>query len=123
VTENAKVDIPGAMIEEQIDNMLRDMEMRMMYQGMRMEDFLKYSGQTMEQMREMYKKQAEERVKTQLVLEAVTKAEGIEPTDEEIDRELQRFADQAKKTLEDFKRTCPRGTSATSRRSRPSTRP
>ena len=109
VTENAKVDIPGAMIEEQIDNMLRDMEMRMMYQGMRMEDFLKYSGQTMEQMREMYKKQAEERVKTQLVLEAVTKAEGIEPTDEEIDRELQRFADQAKKTLEDFKKDMPEG--------------
>ena len=109
VTENAKVDIPGAMIEEQIDNMLRDMEMRMMYQGMRMEDFLKYSGQTMEQMREMYKKQAEERVKTQLVLEAVTKAEGIEPTDEEIDKELQRFADQAKKTLEDFKKDMPEG--------------
>jgi len=109
VTENATVDIPAAMVEEQIDSTLRDMEMRMMYQGMRMEDFLKYSGQTMEQMREMHRRQAEERVKTQLVLEAVTKAEGIEPTDEEIDKELQRFADQAKKTLEDFKKDMPEG--------------
>ena len=76
------------MVEEQIDAMLRDMELRMMYQGLRMQDFLKYSGQTMEQLRDTYRQQAEDRVKTQLTLEAITKAEGIEPTDEEIDKEL-----------------------------------
>ena len=95
ISDNAKIDIPKAMVEEQIDAMLRDMELRMMYQGLRMEDFLKYSGQTMEQMRETYRQQAEDRVKTQLTLEAITKAEGIEPTDEEIDKELSRFAEQA----------------------------
>ena len=109
VSDNAKIDIPKAMVEEQIDNMLRDMELRMMYKGLRMEDFLKYSGQTMEQMRETYRQQAEDRVKTQLTLEAITKAEGIEPTDEEIDKELERFAEQGKKTLEEFKKDMPEG--------------
>ena len=109
VSDNAKIDIPKAMVEEQIDNMLRDMELRMMYQGLRMEDFLKYSGQTMEQMRETYRQQAEDRVKTQLTLEAITKAEGIEPTDKEIDKELERFAEQGKKTLEEFKKDMPEG--------------
>ena len=88
VSDNAKIDIPNAMIEEQIDSMLRDMELRIMYQGLRMQDFLKYSGQTMEQMRQTYRQQAEDRVKTQLTLEAITKAEGIEPTEEEIDLSL-----------------------------------
>lgn len=109
VSDNAKVDIPKAMIEEQIDNMLREMELRMMYQGLRMEDFLKYSGQTMEQMRDSYRQQAEDRVKTQLTLEAITKAEGIAPTDEEIDKELERFAQQSNKTLEEFKKDMPAG--------------
>lgn len=109
VVENAQVDIPAAMIEDQIDSMLRDMEMRMAYQGMRMEDFLKYSGQTMEQMREMYKPQAEERVKTQLVLEAVKKAENIEPSDEDIEEELKELAQRSKKSLEEFKAGLPEG--------------
>ena len=109
VVENAEVDIPEAMIEDQIDNMLRDMELRLMYQGMKMDDFLKYSGQTREQMREMYKPQAEERVKTQLVLEAIRKAESIEAGDEDVDQEMARFAEQGKKTLEEFKKNLPEG--------------
>lgn len=109
ISDNAKIDIPKAMVEEQIDVMLRDMELRMMYQGLRMQDFLKYSGQTMEQLRDTYRQQAEDRVKTQLTLEAITKAEGIEPTDEEIDKELSRFAEQGKKTLEEFKKDMPEG--------------
>ena len=103
VCENAKVDIPDAMIEDQIDNMLRDMEMRMMYQGMKLDDYLKYTGQTREQLRDMYKPQAEERVLSQLVLEAVKKAENIEATDEEIDAEIARYAEQSKMELDKFK--------------------
>ncbi len=103
VVENAEMDIPNGMIEEQIDNMLRDMEMRMMYQGMRMEDYLKFSGQTIEQIRDMYKTPAEERVRTSLVVEAVMKAEGIEATEEEIDAEIAKYAEQNKQSLEQFK--------------------
>ncbi len=103
VSENAEIDIPAAMIEDQIDSMLRDMEMRMMYQGMKLDDYFKYTGQTREQVREMYKPTAEERVRTQLVIEAVMKAEGIQATDEEIDAEISKYADQNKKSLDEFK--------------------
>ena len=103
ICENAKVDIPDAMVENQIDNMLRDMEMRMMYQGMKLDDYLKYTGQTKEQMREMYKPQAEERVLSQLVIEAVKKAENIEATDEEIDAEIAKYAEQSNIEVEKFK--------------------
>ena len=105
ISENAKVDIPDAMVDDQIDNMLRDMEMRMMYKGMKLDDYFKYTGQTREQVREMYKDSARERVLTQLVLEAVKKAENIQATDEEIDAEMTKYAEQSKKSLEDFKKT------------------
>ncbi len=103
VCENAKVDIPAAMIDDQVDGMLRDMEMRMAYQGMKLDDYFKYTGQTREQVRDLYKPQAEERVLSQLVIEAVKKAENIEATDEEIDAEIGRYADQSKVDLEKFK--------------------
>ena len=103
VCENAEVDIPAAMIEEQIDNMLRDMEMRMMYQGMKLDDYFKYTGQTREQVREMYKAPAEERVKTQLVVAAVMKAEEIKADEAEIDVEIGKYAEQNKKSLDEFK--------------------
>lgn len=103
VCENAKVDIPDAMIEDQIDAMLRDMEMRMAYQGIKLDDYFKYTGQTREQVREMYREQANERVKTQLVMEAVKKAENITATEEETDAEISKYAEQNKKTLEEFK--------------------
>lgn len=103
VCENAEVDIPAAMIEEQIDNMLRDMEMRMMYQGMKLDDYFKYTGQTREQVREMYKPSAEERVKTQLVVAAVMKAEEIKADEAEIDAEIAKYAEQNKQSLDEFK--------------------
>ena len=103
VVENAEVDIPAAMIEDQIDNMLRDMEMRMMYQGMKLDDYFKYTGQTREQVREMYKAPAEERVKTQLVVAAVMKAKEIKADEAEIDVEIGKYAEQNKKSLDEFK--------------------
>ena len=104
ISENAKVDIPDAMIDDQIDNMLRDMEMRMMYQGMKLDDYFKYTGQTREQVRDMYKPQAEERVLGQLVIEAVKKAENIEATDEETDAEIAKYVEQNKQSVEEFKK-------------------
>lgn len=103
VVDAADCDIPDAMIQDEITTMLREMEMRMMYQGIRFEDYLKYTGQTLEQVRENYKPEAANRVKTQLVLEAVAKAENIVPTDEDVDEAI---ADQAKRVnrdVEEFK--------------------
>lgn len=103
VVDAADCDIPDAMIQGGITTMLREMEMRMMYQGIRFEDYLKYTGQTLDQVRENYKPEAANRVKTQLVLEAVAKAENIVPTDEDVDEAI---ADQAKRVnrdVEEFK--------------------
>lgn len=99
-----EMDIPNGMVEEAIDNMLRDMEMRLMYQGMKLDDYFKYTGQTREQVREVYREQAAERVKTQLALEAIRDAEKIEATEEEIDAEIAKLADSRKKSLEDMKK-------------------
>ena len=99
-----EMDIPNGMVEEAIDNMLRDMEMRLMYQGMKLDYYFKYTGQTREQVREMYREQAAERVKTQLALEAIRDAEKIEATEEEIDAEIAKLADSRKKSLEDMKK-------------------
>lgn len=103
VVDAADYDIPDAMIQDEITTMLREMEMRMIYQGIRFEDYLKYTGQTLDQVRENYKPEAANRVKTQLVLEAVAKAENIVPTDEDVDEAI---ADQAKRVnrdVEEFK--------------------
>jgi len=105
VVEDAQVDIPEPMVENQIDQMLRDMELRMMYQGMKMEDFLKYTGQTIESMRESQHDDALGRVKTQLVLDAVRKAENIEASDEEVKAQIEKFAPQTGKSAEDFEKT------------------
>ena len=103
--EDAKIDIPEAMITEQTDNMLRDMEMRLMYQGMKLDDYFKYTGQTREQVSEMYKPEAEKRVRTQLVLEAIREKEGIEAAEEDVDEQMKTFAENSRKSLDDFKAT------------------
>ncbi len=103
VVDAADCDIPDAMIQDEITTMLREMEMRMMYQGIRFEDYLKYTGQTLDQVRESYKPEAANRVKTQLVLEAVAKAENIVPTDEDVDEAIAEQAKRVNRDVEEFK--------------------
>ena len=98
-------DIPDAMIDDEIDVMLREMKLRMMYQGLQFEDYIKYTGQTEEQIKEMYKPEAKNRVKMQLVLEAGIKAEGIEPTEEEVEKAIADEAQRAGRDVEDFKKS------------------
>lgn len=95
---NAEVDIPHAMVDDQVTYMLREMQMRMAYQGLRFEDFLKYTNQTVDQLRQQYHGEAERRVKLELVLDAIVKAEGIEPTAEEVKAQI---VEQAKRTKQD----------------------
>ena len=93
--ENAQVDIPQAMIDDQADYMVREMSMRMSYQGLRMEDYMKYTGQTIDDLKTMYKPEAEKRVRAELVIDAIRKAENIEPDEAEVDKEI---AEQAKRS-------------------------
>ena len=92
---NASVDVPPPMVEEQLDQIMREMQLRMAYQGLKMEDYLKYTGQSAQQMRDMYRSEAESRAKVELTLEAIRKAEGIEPTEEEVEKQIE---EQAKRS-------------------------
>ena len=103
VLDNAEVMIPEAMIERQIDSMMRDFEYRLMGNGLKLDDFLKYTGSDMQAFRENYRGQAIKSVKAHLVLEAIEKAENIDATEEQIDKQLAAFAAQTGKTVEEFK--------------------
>ena len=103
--ENASMDIPQAMINEQTNYLLREMQMRMAYQGLKMEDYLKYTGQTIEQLADMYKGEAEHRVKVELTLDAIRKAEGIEPTEEDVAKQIAEQAERMGQSVEDFEKT------------------
>ena len=105
VMENATVEIPNAMIERQIDSMMRDFEYRLQAQGLKLADFIKYTGQDMKAFRENYRGQAEKSVKAHLVLSAVEKAEAFEPSAEAIDEQIAKFAPQTGKTVEELKAT------------------
>ena len=104
-TANAQMDIPEAMIRDQLNYILREMQMRMAYQGLRLEDYLKYTGQTVEQLADMYKGEAEQRVKMELTLEAIRKAEGVEPTDEDVQKQIAEQAERMGQKVEDFEKT------------------
>ncbi|MBQ4075630.1 MAG: trigger factor [Clostridia bacterium] len=99
----ADCDIPDSMIEDEIEIMIREMKMRMMYQGFRYEDYLKYTGQTEDQIKEMYRPEAKNRVKMQLVLEAMVKAEGIEVSEEDVEKVTAEEAQRMGREVEEFK--------------------
>lgn len=92
VCKNVEVEIPSGMIEMEIENMMKDIEQRLSYQGLKLEQYLQMMGKTIEDMKKEYEPQAIEGIKSRLVLEAVIKAENIEVTDEEIDEKLKEMA-------------------------------
>ncbi len=92
VVENATLEIPDAMIETEARNMLNDYAYRMQSQGLAFDQYLKYTGMTADQFAEQLKPQAEQRIRTRLVMEAVVKAENIEPDEEAVDREINAMA-------------------------------
>ncbi len=92
VCEKVEVEIPSGMIEIEVDNMLRDIEQRLSYQGLKLEQYLQMMKKTEEDIRKEYEPQAIEAIKSRLALEAVIKAEKIEATEEEIDEKLKEMA-------------------------------
>ena len=92
-------DIPDAMYEARMDEAVRDFEYRLAQQGLKLDMYLQYMGQTMESFRASFREQAEKQVKIRLALEAVAAAEQIVASDEELEAELQRVADNYKMEL------------------------
>ena len=102
VCDNVELDIPSGMIETEIDNMTREIEQRLAYQGMKLEQYIQMLGKSMEDFRKEYEEQAKVSVKSRLVLEAIIKAEKIEPSQEQIDEKLKQMAEQYGKKEEEL---------------------
>ena len=103
VVEAAKMDIPQAMIDTQVNRMLEDFAMRLHQQGLSVEQYFQYTGMTADKIMEEMKPEAVKRIKNSLVLEAVAKAENIEVSEEEFEAELQKMADMYKMEIEKIK--------------------
>ena len=92
VCENVKVDIPSGMVETETENMLKEMEQRLAYQGLKLEQYLQMMGKTKEEMQKEYEPQAIEAIKSRLTLEAVIKAEKIEVADIDVEEKMKEMA-------------------------------
>ena len=102
VCEGSELDVPSGMIELEIDNMLKDFEQRLAYQGLNLEQYLKMLGKTEEEIRKEYEPQAIEAIKSRLVLEAVIKAEKIEASEEEVKAKMEEMAKSYGKDVEEL---------------------
>ncbi len=106
IVNNASVEIPSCMIEHQLDHIVEEMRYRLsyMYRGMKLEDYLKYTGGTIEELREARKADAERDVKTRLTLEAIVKAENLDVTDAEVEAEIVRMSQAQGKSADELKK-------------------
>ena len=104
ITENATMEIPDALIENQLDRMVQEMEYRMSYQGLKLADYLKYLNKSMEEYRAEFKEQAEKSVRSQLVIDKVLEEEKIEATEAEIEERVKEMAEKQGKQVPDVKK-------------------
>lgn len=103
VCESATVEIPDVMVEEETDNLVRDFSQRLQSQGFGMEQFLQMTGNSEEGIREEMRKDAYNKVKVRLVLEAIATAEKLEVSEEDIEKELEHVATTYNMPLEKVK--------------------
>ena len=94
IVKDMKVEIPEVMIENQLDQISNDFGQRLQMQGITLEQYLEMTQSTMDDFRKNFREQAEFQVKSRLALEAISKAEGIEPTDEDVEAEYKKLAEQ-----------------------------
>ena len=101
VCEDMKVEIPTGMIEMETDNMVKDVENRLSYQGLKLEQYLQMMGKTLEEVKKEYAPRAIEAIKSRLALEAVIKAEKIEADEVEVSEKLKEMAKNYGKSEDD----------------------
>ena len=103
VVDAAQIDIPAPMVEEKLNDILSEMNWRMQQQGFDIKKYLQLTGQTEAQMRDMYRVEAANNLKTELVIEEIIKAEGVEADEKDTDTMLEEYAKATGKTLEKLK--------------------
>lgn len=103
LVEHIEADIPSPMYDTEAENIVRDYDMRLRSQGLDLATYMRYTGQTLDTLREQVKPQAERQVKTRLALSEIAKLENIEVSDDEIDAEYSRMADMYQMEVEKVK--------------------
>ena len=103
IIESAKMDLPEAMVDTQARQMLDEFAQRMQQQGLTLDQYMQFTGMTADKMMDELRPQAEKRIKTRLVLEAIVAAENIEVSDERLDEELAKMAESYKMEVEKLK--------------------
>lgn len=107
VIEKVEGEIPSQMIDREAQNMIQEMDMRLRQQGMDFDTYMKYTGMNADSVLEMYKPEAERRVKMRLALEKIAELEKIEPTEEDIEAEYNRMAESYKMEADKVKEIIP----------------
>ncbi|MGN0459146.1 MAG: trigger factor [Eubacterium sp.] len=107
VVENMEVEIPECMFTQKCDEMMQDYGYRLQMQGIDLNTYLQYLGQTMDQFKAQFMDGAKQQVKVKLALDAIVKAEGIEATEEEIEAEVAKLAEQYQMEAEQIKTAVP----------------
>ena len=102
VCDNVKIDIPSGMIDMEVDHMIQDINQRLSYQGLKLDQYLKMIGKTEQEVRKEYEPQAIEAIKSRLTLEAIRKEEKIEASEEEIKEKLEEMAKNYGKKVEEI---------------------
>ena len=105
IVKGSKVEIPDILIERQLNIFIKDFETRLSYQGIKLEEYLNYLGTSIEDLRKERREQAQETVKTRLVLEALVKKENMIVSEEELNKALLETAEKYKKSVEEYKKS------------------
>lgn len=102
IVEAAQFELPEEMVEEQIDNYVEDFKYQLMYQGLDIDSYFKYTNSTMKDLRAQHKDRATKAVRTRLVFEEIVKAEKIKATAKQINEKIKEYAERNGSTYEDF---------------------
>ena len=105
IVDNASVELPQCLIDAELDDMIKELEYRMMYQGIKLEDYLKFADITLEQLKKEREEEAVRNVKTRMAIEEIIKKENLQLDKEEIDAKIEEMANAEKKTVEEYKKT------------------
>ncbi len=104
IVSNSKVTLPPVLVEQNLSHIMKDLEYRLAYQGINLEDYAKFTGTTVEKLKEERRADAENLTKTKLVLEALVKAENLSVSSKEVDAKLEEIAKMQDKSLEEVKK-------------------
>ncbi len=103
ISEGTELEVPNAMVETQIDNMLMELNYQLQYQGLQLEQLLQMTGRSIEELRNEKREEATKLVKSSLILEAIAKAENVEVSEEDVDAEVAKMAEMYNMDLEKIK--------------------